>query len=528
MPENFFKQIIEDEKSVIKADVRLLLNKISSLTGEENSEKHQALISSIYNELDKYNLQDMLAWRKFIAENLDTIIASKTERTLVSSVTNMKVVSDAAGNYFVTGTENGAEKIIYQTDDKAKAEEFAKQSTMASTIIAADEEDVTNADNAESLETDEFDSIPSEKAAVEDDVVTEKEDIEDETVAEEDKEADLIEQYDTIIDDIHSFLDEIANVINEVPDLRPITELAQIKAEVSDIVEDLENTKISTNVVSGSANEEDEKELISKLSDSKKVLEALETKVLNIINKYSDEADAENATVASDIAEDIENTVSTAKEEKSEVVDETEKELTENLDDQIEEVNAEELKEFNAEEPEEVINEEKIDDYDYEEEFEEDFDEEFEEDFDEDLPAIEDDNFDEESLSDEKNADIKDLVDELVGMTTISGDKVEKFNEKLNDINEAINNMCSKFEDETLDTDLTDAEFEQTEDEVNFDENESEAEQIDKNIEDKINEHKATVTKDELLEGVDETKEFTDEFKEEVSEMDEQEKIEQI
>ena len=161
-------------KDIIKNDIKLMLNKLVSLS-KENSTDNSGIISSIYNELDKFNAIDLFVTREYLKDSIQEITASAklVERKRLNKVVKkkhailnnqMKVVPDSAGNFFVVTVENGQEKIVMQTDNKAKADEFVKS---ASTNVAMgapmevedDEEKLENIPNDDLPDTGEDFSV---------------------------------------------------------------------------------------------------------------------------------------------------------------------------------------------------------------------------------------------------------------------------------------------------------------------------------------------------------------------------------
>ena len=161
--------IIAAQKAEVKADIRYMLNRLVSMI-ETNQEKYSVLVSDICNDLDskaivsgsnsgkdKYSLRECLVIRQAIQDQMNEVIASKQnngKKAIKASVTNLRYIADASGKYHVVGTENGQEKIVFQTDNEQAAKDFVNNSKSA--VTAAEEPN-----DADITAEDEFDDIPA-------------------------------------------------------------------------------------------------------------------------------------------------------------------------------------------------------------------------------------------------------------------------------------------------------------------------------------------------------------------------------
>lgn len=485
--------IIAAQKAEVKADIRYMLNRLVSMI-ETNQEKYSALVSDICNDLDskaivsgsnsgkdKYSLRECLVIRQAIQDQMNEVIASKQnngKKAIKANVTNLRYIADASGKYHVVGIENGQEKIVFQTDNEQAAKDFVNNSK--STAVTAAEEP----DDADIPAEDEFDDIPSERAASGED-----EDIDNEF---EDEENDaLIAKYDEINELGNRLLSDVDNGINEVTQLEAVTDLAEVRVEIEDALNDLNTMKFDSD-------DFDEDELQSTIDEITEKLHTLETKAIDIIGKYVPGSDTE--TMGTDAKTEVDEALAA-----SEIVedDEIEEESDENSDAEVERQINEDAEELDDDFDDDLDFDDDSEDFDSEEDDFEDDDFDDEESYDEesdDAPDSEEitealDNADEEGFSDEdediSTSEISDLLDDLLDNVTVPGDKVEEVAEIKSNIEELLDSEddfsdeeidseeLEDFEDEDLDDSDVETEdiVEETSDELDFDEIDSEIEE---------------------------------------------------
>lgn len=331
--------IIASQKAEIKADIKYMLNRLVAMI-ETDKEKYSALVSDICNDLnsttkdengkkDKYSLIECLVIRHAIFEQLKSVMSSKNAKTAIkANVTNLRYVSDPTGGFHVIGTEDGVEKIVFQTDNEQKAKDFVSHQG----VIAAPAEDPEG-----------FDDIPSEGFDPDADVDT---DIpsEENFGMEEDTDFDnLNNRYDEINDLGTKLLGDIDNGIQEVTQLQAVTDLAEIRVEIEDTLDEL--SRISLN----DSQAGDSNDFETAIADAEEKLHNLETQAIDIIGKYVPGSESE--TMGTDAENDVAEAVESAEVQEDEDANQQNREI-DRMD-----ANNDELPTYSRQQTEEAINE---------------------------------------------------------------------------------------------------------------------------------------------------------------------------
>ena len=310
--------IVAAQKAEVKSDIRYILNRLVSMI-ETDKKEYDALVSNICTELDakkvvngvkttedKFSLQECYVIRQALHSNLVRILEaskvqpsskSKTKKSVTSSVTNIRYVADPSGKYHVIGEEDGKERILFQTDNEQTAKDFVSDRS----ILAAEEvDDPDDATETEELRADDMD------AAVDDEMsVDENEDTTefDDEMSEID---DIASKYDELVDAGNNLLSAIDMGIDEVARLEAVTNLAEIRVKIEDIIDELNNINLNDIDPLGNSGE-DVSTRLNKIADEMK---ALETKSIDIIGEYV--PGSTNDSMGSDAENEIQDVVESA------------------------------------------------------------------------------------------------------------------------------------------------------------------------------------------------------------------------
>jgi hypothetical protein len=449
-------------KEMLKSDIKIMLCRLTDMIEDGNS-NYSSIVSKIYSELDTLTPLDLFVTREYLHDALSDILASPVinmpevqSKSLNESVSltssNLKVVPDSVGNFFVIKNENGQEKIVFQTNNKAKADEYVRTNSMNPTIAAPIEENL-----GQELTDVPTDDLPNTKAkAVDTDpTVTEKPMPEDQPMeepVEEEPENLNVERMDVVIQRGNDLLSAIENSIDVVPDLNAITELVTIKVAIQD--------KINS-IITADPSDPKLNQMILVLEN---VLEQAENQAIDIINKNSPGAEVDKLVPAGEIKEKVEHQMQ-PKTEEMEISKEDKKEPTvgssinENekfeaegeVDEKTGKVDLD-VKNDSAEKSEDEEFED-LDDLKFEdEEFE---DEEFEDEEFEDLDDLKFEDEESEDLDDleseGKETNLESLIDELISIAEESGADVERVDEIKENIYKELNNSDDETEENSND-----------------------------------------------------------------------------
>mgnify|MGYP001160183001 FL=1 len=406
-------------KDKLKDDIRFMLTSLVSQL-KNTDEDYNTLIADIYNDLDNLSTIDLYVMREYVKDSVNHLKAEKQADKMPKKgmlAAKMKVISDDVGNFYVVVEKNGQEKIVFQTRDKNKADQYVRDN-QSNVAMAAAPEDELEDDVNEDLTSIPEDDLPNTRVNKPDDEDDESEnEDEDESDIEEldefdsdEVDAEVLEEINELIDRADHLVSVIDNSIDVVPDLDAITELVNIKVSIQDKMDELNSMDPSS------------PDLDEAMEALRNELEEYESKALDIIDK---------------------NTPWTEKESENE--EDIEKFGEDEEDESIEEnVVIEEEKEFIDED----LSGDEFDDIEEDdEEFNKDKDEELDEEFNE------DEELDEEDLD---VSDIDELIDDLLST-------LEDVEEKVEDIKETVE---SKDEVNTLDEELDDEESTEDLDEV--------------------------------------------------------------
>lgn len=304
-------------KNVLKADIRLMLNKLTTFIDGGDNKYYQGLVSSIYNELDTLNVVDLYATREYISDNLNKIIASKA---IEAADANAQVEEDLSTKKFKVKLQKDANSTpveLYSGDEagaKEVAEKLKESGLIGNVIVAAEEDEVP-----EDTEAADFNDIPAEKAA--NDAAEDKAAAESEAPEESD-DGELLTSYDEAIDSANKLLDMIDNAIIEVVDLSAATELGQVKDDLENKIAELQDYNIE-------GGDFDPSEVEDKIANLNDYLKDNEEEASNIINaSMPGQKDTEVATKAYDKfnepnKEPAEGSVVVADENEKDEADET-------------------------------------------------------------------------------------------------------------------------------------------------------------------------------------------------------------
>jgi len=278
-------------KNRLKDDIKFMLTSLVSNMQDKN-EDYDNLIADIYNELDNLSVIDLYVTREYVKDSIESLTADrKPEKTKTIAAAQMRVISDSVGNYYVVVNEGGQEKIVFQTNNKAKADEFIRNNQQNAAMAAAPEDDL-DSDTHEDLTSIPKDDLPKFNVGK-----NNKEDELDINVDEEEFEDDdnigdkVLEEINELTERADHLISAIDNAIDVVPDLDAITDLVNIKITIQDRLDELNSTN---------PNSPDLDEAMEALRND---LEEYESKALDIINKSSP-GNVEGQVVVEDELED--------------------------------------------------------------------------------------------------------------------------------------------------------------------------------------------------------------------------------
>ena len=395
-------------KEMLKNDIKNMLCQLISIIECNNlnyNSNYNSIVSKIYSELDTVTPIDLFVTREYLHDALSSSLSTTNVDTKVSkkkvSLTsaNLKVVPDSVGNYFVIKNENGQDKIIFQTNDKKKADEYVKTNSMNPAIATPLEENLD-----QELTDIPSDDIPNTDVEASD---TDSKELENQSI--ENSENLNIEKMDTIIQKGNDLISIIENSIDVIPDLNAITELVTIKVTLQDKIDAISVTDPS------------DPKLDQMLSNLTNILDQAESQAIDIINKNTPGAKIDELIPAKEIKEKIEDGKPTVES----IIIEDEK-----FEDEVDEES--EDKEF------EIEDEIDKDSEDKESEIE---DEEFE-DF-EGFEEFEDGEMEDEEMGE---SNLESLIDELVSIAEESGADPEELDEIRKYIYQEIDNLNSDTE----------------------------------------------------------------------------------
>lgn len=500
--------IVAAQKAEVKSDIRYILNRLVSMI-ETNKKEYDALVSNICTELDakkvvngvkttedKFSLQECYVIRQALHSNLVRILEaskvqssskSKTKKSVTSSVTNIRYVADPSGKYHVIGEEDGKERILFQTDNEQTAKDFVSDKS----ILAAEEVDgADDATEAEELRADDMDAVVDDEMSVDENEDT----VEfDDEMSEID---DIASKYDELVDAGNNLLSAIDMGIDEVARLEAVTNLAEIRVKIEDIIDELNNINLNDIDPLGNSGE-DVSTRLNKIADEMK---ALETKSIDIIGEYV--PGSTNDSMGSDAENEIQDVVESA-------------EMVEDIDSNSEiDYEDDTIGDVVDDETSDTL-EEKISDraVDLDNNNMDSTDEEFEadtEDVDtEETDDIMDDNmFDDMDIADESSEDVSiisqldEAIDKLLDSVIVPGNKVDEVADIKNQI-ENLTESLSGNEAEAGDDELVDFQddSEDVTDIVPVDE--SDSAEIDDAIEQTMDDSELTQTQNPAADAVD-------------------------
>jgi len=288
----------------LKDDIKFMLTSLVSNMQDKN-EDYDNLIADIYNELDNLSVIDLYVTREYVKDSVESLTANKKpEKTKAIAAAQMRVISDSVGNYYVVVNEGGQEKIVFQTNNKAKADEFIRNNQQNAAMAAAPEDDL-DSDTHEDLTSIPKDDLPKFNVGK-----NNKEDELDINVDEEEFEDDdnigdkVLEEINELTERADHLISAIDNAIDVVPDLDAITDLVNIKITIQDRLDELNSTN---------PNSPDLDEAMEALRND---LEEYESKALDIINKSSPGNVEGQVVVEDEIEEELED-----EEDKEDILD---------------------------------------------------------------------------------------------------------------------------------------------------------------------------------------------------------------
>jgi len=400
-------------KNRLKDDIRFMLSNLVK-SFDDAGEDYNSLISEIYDELDNLSLVDLCVTREYIKDSVSALNSSKQfkkpKRSMLAA--RLKVISDNVGNFYVVSEEGGQEKIVFQTSDKNKADQFVRDNQKNAALAAAPEDELED-DVSEDIAEIPEDDLPNTRVGKngtdneDEDSLDEEDEEEEELNGEEEDEVDqeTLDEIEELIERADHLIAAIDNSIDVVPDLDAITDLVNIKVSIQDRVDELNSKDPAA------------PDLDEAMEALRSELEEYESKALDIINKNTPngEEDKEEEEEAEDTEPVEESTIVKGEEELPD--DETgEEESPESEEDELE------------------LDEE----FDGGEEFEDvELDSE-EEPFGEDTEEL-----NEEELSEDN---ISELIDDLLS-------SIEDLEEKIEDIREVVEEKEQEKDVEKVDLD---------------------------------------------------------------------------
>lgn len=500
--------IVAAQKAEVKSDIRYILNRLVSMI-ETNKKEYDALVSNICTELDakkvvngvkttedKFSLQECYVIRQALHSNLVRILEaskvqssskSKTKKSVTSSVTNIRYVADPSGKYHVIGEENGKERILFQTDNEQTAKDFVSDKS----ILAAEEVDgADDATEAEELRADDMDAVVDDEMSVDENEDT----VEfDDEMSEID---DIASKYDELVDAGNNLLSAIDMGIDEVARLEAVTNLAEIRVKIEDIIDELNNINLNDIDPLGNSGE-DVSTRLNKIADEMK---ALETKSIDIIGEYV--PGSTNDAMGTDAESEIQDVVESA--EMVEDIDSNSEIDYEDdtIDDVVDDDTSDTLEEKISDRADDLDNS-NIDST--EEEFEDDAEDVDTEEIDD---VVDDNMFDDIDISDENPEDVSiisqldEAIDKLLDSVIVPGNKVDEVADIKNQI-ENLTESLSSNETETVEDELAD--FQDNNEDVTdiVPVDESDSAEIDDAIEQTMDDSELTHTQNPAADAVD-------------------------
>lgn len=500
--------IVAAQKAEVKSDIRYILNRLVSMI-ETNKKEYDALVSNICTELDakkvvngvkttedKFSLQECYVIRQALHSNLVRILEaskvqssskSKTKKSVTSSVTNIRYVADPSGKYHVIGEEDGKERILFQTDNEQTAKDFVSDKS----ILAAEEvDDDVDATETEELRADDMDAVVDDEMSVDENEDTTEFDDE---MAEID---DIASKYDELVDAGNNLLSAIDMGIDEVARLEAVTNLAEIRVKIEDIIDELNNINLNDIDPLGNSGE-DVSTRLNKIADEMK---ALETKSIDIIGEYV--PGSTNDSMGSDAENEIQDVVESA--EMVEDIDSNSE--IDYEDDTIDDV----VDDGTSDDLEEKISDRAVDlDNSNTDSTDEEFEADIEDVDTEETDDIVDDNmFDDTDIADESSEDVSiisqldEAIDKLLDSVIVPGNKVDEVADIKNQIENLTENLSGN-EAEGGDDELVDFQddSEDVTDIVPVDE--SDSAEIDDAIEQTMDDSELTQSQNPAADAVD-------------------------
>lgn len=500
--------IVAAQKAEVKSDIRYILNRLVSMI-ETNKKEFDALVSNICTELDakkvvngvkttedKFSLQECYVIRQALHSNLVRILEaskvrssskSKTKKSVTSSVTNIRYVADPSGKYHVIGEEDGKERILFQTDNEQTAKDFVSDKS----ILAAEEvDDDVDATETEELRADDMDAVVDDEMSVDENEDTTEFDDE---MAEID---DIASKYDELVDAGNNLLSAIDMGIDEVARLEAVTNLAEIRVKIEDIIDELNNINLNDIDPLGNSGE-DVSTRLNKIADEMK---ALETKSIDIIGEYV--PGSTNDAMGTDAESEIQDVVESA--EMVEDIDSNSEIDYEDdtIDDVVDDDTSDTLEEKISDRADDLDNN-NIDST--EEEFEADAEDVDTEETDD---AVDDNMFDDIDISDANPEDVSiisqldEAIDKLLDSVIVPGNKVDEVADIKNQI-ENLTESLSGNETEAVEDELAD--FQDNNEDVTdiVPVDESDSAEIDDAIEQTMDDSELTQTQNPAADAVD-------------------------
>ncbi len=427
-------------KNRLKDDIRFMLSNLVK-SFDDAGEDYNSLISEIYDELDNLSLVDLCVTREYIKDSVSALNSSKQfkkpKRSMLAA--RLKVISDNVGNFYVVSEEGGQEKIVFQTSDKNKADQFVRDNQKNAALAAAPEDELED-DVSEDIAEIPEDDLPNTRVGKngtdneDEDSLDEEDEEEEELNGEEEDEVDqeTLDEIEELIERADHLIAAIDNSIDVVPDLDAITDLVNIKVSIQDKVDELNSKDPAA------------PDLDEAMEALRSELEEYESKALDIINKNTPNGEEEEE-------EEEEETEDTEPVEESTIV-RGKKELP---DDETDEEESPESEEDELELDEELDDGEEFEDVELDGE-EELFDEDAEELSEENIDELIDDLLSSVEDLEEKIEDVREVVEEKeqdrdveeVDLDTDSKDTVEGEEELEEELSEETPEEESASEDE--------------------------------------------------------------------------------
>lgn len=285
----------------IKNDIKRMLTQLTDMIQDKEEINVKSIVSSVHNEIDKYNVIDAFVIREYLKDSISAINASKQVKTAVVS-SNLQQVNSPDG--YIHVVDMNTKNIVYTTKIKEAADEYIEShNNQAPSIAVQGAPEVVGPKNENDDENNNQEETPNANQTPETDIPDPLDNMDNqENPSDLDQQADEKDNYDLqnikeTIQKSTDLLSMIENAIDTVSDLDSITELVTIKVAIEDKIDRL-----------NSLTPEDER--VSEILDSLNILMSeVESKAIDIVNKSTPGIDKESITPSQEVKNDIDKMV---------------------------------------------------------------------------------------------------------------------------------------------------------------------------------------------------------------------------